>query len=156
MIPNLNLGGDGGSSVPLIGQPKVDDVVFTPADLVTEGVLRDEGPTWFFQAEGKTWGALSGVVTDVLGATVLRAVDETGTRWAPLVGARVVLRFQLDGFVGFDLMTRGDGATVTLSKMTCAVRGASNFRLEVSAPAYPGYAGSRVRVALHTVRGSKV
>ncbi len=140
---------------PLIGQPKVEDVVFVPLDLVEERELRD-GPdspaTWFFVADGKTWGHLSGVVTDVLGATVLRDLDGQGVRWVGVPGARVVLRLQLDGFVGLDLMTRGDGATVTLPKTTCMVRAQSAFRVEVTAP---GYEGRTVRVALHCVRGKQ-
>jgi hypothetical protein len=125
---------------------------YSAQDLVEQGVL-GEGVTRFFvdHVEGAEWGSF-GNNRDVLGLTVLAAGDEDGDVWLPIVGARVVLRVQPDT-VALDLCTRGDGATVQLPPMGCALPAGTKLRVEVEAP---GYAGATARVVIHGVQENVV
>lgn len=130
-------------------------------DVIEHGVLAYEGPTFFFVGKGKEWGSFS-KSRDVLAISVLRdsSNDGSGSSWAPIVGARVVLRFK-PNFDVLDLCTRGDGSTIGLPArvfpmdtplgrmLHCPVMKGDEFRLELEAP---GFEPRPVRVVLHTMR----
>lgn len=135
-------------------------------DLVDQGPIAEGTTNFFVSAKDGEWGTFS-KDRDILAVTILAAKDAEGTEWAPLVGARVVVRFKTDkpeGFVVLDGSTRGDGTTILLPGrvfpidtplgrlLHCPIQKGVQCRTEVTAP---GYAGATVRCILHTLRADK-
>lgn len=131
-------------------------------DFVDERPLSAAGTaTHFFVAEGKSFGspfAVPGVTYErglrdvcmAAGLTVLVA-SEDGEEWRPMVGARVVLRLQMDGYQALDCCTRGDGSTVGFQ---LPLHRAEVFRVEVSGS--DRYAGRDARCVIHALTQEKI
>lgn len=145
----------GGSPLPPIPSGPVHEIgatktFFSATDMLDYGTLNGVTRFFVFKKDGSEWGSYSHN-RDVLGVTVLAAGVEEET-WIPVVGAHVVLRAKPD-IVALDLYTRGDGATVQLPPMGCALPSGTLFRVEVEATAYNGVLA---RIVLHGVQENTV
>lgn len=165
MVKSNNLipfGGDPANlpNVPLIGQAPLR-CLSRAVDAVDERVLLEGGVGYFFGGENK-WSTHEGPFPRFFTGVTLLAVGKDGRTWFPIAGAQVVCRFQVDGFVAFDLRTNGSGSTRALAstknlmnptEADAPVGPGTLWRIEIKAP---GFEGARARVILHTLTIEKV
>ena len=134
-----------------------EQVIALARDVVDEKAFAHEKETHFFAEPGKPWGLpfknMTGPIASVLGVTVM-ATTTDGEGWEPVVGARCVLRAQMDSLIIFDACTRGDGSTIQFPDALVLLLRDTLVRLEVWP--VPKYAGRPARAVVHSVIQEKV